>query len=165
MANEKAYGLLINYEFCTGCHSCEVSCQMEHDLPVDRWGIKIQKVGPWQIEGDRYQYDFVPVPTDQCNLCAERTDAGREPICVHHCLANVLYYGTVEDLSKKLADKPKQMLIVPQYLPREARGAFVHVEKGAEHKAAHIEVSGTGSATFGAHRHDAKVGEFEEDAV
>lgn len=36
------------------------------------------------------------------------------------------------------------MLIVPQYLPREARGAFVHVEKGAEHKAAHIVVSGTG---------------------
>ena len=32
MADDKAYGLLINYEFCTGCHSCEVSCQMEHGL-------------------------------------------------------------------------------------------------------------------------------------
>ena len=119
----------------------------------------------WKIDDDNWNFNFFPLPTDLCDLCAERTDAGREPICVHHCLANVLYYGTVEDLSKKLADKPKQMLIVPQYLPREARGAFVHVEKGAEHKAAHIEVSGTGSATFGAHRHDAKVGEFEEDAV
>ena len=44
--NAKPMGLLINYEFCTGCHSCEVSCQMEHDLPVDRWGIKLAKVGP-----------------------------------------------------------------------------------------------------------------------
>ena len=46
MANEKAYGLLINYHYCTGCHSCEVSCQMEHDLPVDRKGIVVQKIGP-----------------------------------------------------------------------------------------------------------------------
>ena len=118
------YGLLIDYEYCTNCGSCQVSCKEEHGYPVGKTGIS-----------------------------------------VHHCLANVLYYGTVEDLSEKLAAKPKQMLIVPQYLPREARGAFVHVEKGAEHKAAHIEVSGTGSATFGAHRHDAKVGEYEEDVV
>ena len=164
------YGLLIDYEYCSGCETCVVACKEEHDLPVGKWGIRVLDDGPWQkIDGDDagncFNWNKIPVPTDLCDLCAERTDAGREPICVHHCLANVLYYGTVEDLSKKLADKPKQMLIVPQYLPREARGAFVHVEKGAEHKAAHIEVSGTGSATFGAHRHDAKVGEFEEDAV
>ena len=160
-----AYGLLIDYEFCTGCQSCEDACKEEHHIPVGQWGIRLLDDGPWECSDGKFNWNKIPTPTRLCDLCAERTDAGREPICVHHCLANVLYYGTVEDLSKKLADKPKQMLIVPQYLPREARGAFVHVEKGAEHKAAHIEVSGTGSATFGAHRHDAKVGEFEEDAV
>ena len=76
-----------------------------------------------------------------------------------------MYYGEVGELAKRLEEKPKQMLIVPQFMPREARGEFVHQEKGEGHVAAHIEVSGTGSSTFGAHRHDAKVGEYEEDAV
>lgn len=102
MANEQAYGLLINYEFCTGCHSCEVSCQMEHDLPVDRWGIKIQKIGPWHIGGDDYQYDFVPVPTDRCDRCAKRQDSGKVPSCVQHCQAGCIYVGTLDEVSDKL---------------------------------------------------------------
>lgn len=56
---------------------------------------------------------------------------------MHHCLANILYYGTVEELSKKLEEKPKQMLIVPQFMPREAKGEFVHQENATDaHKAA-----------------------------
>ena len=157
------YGLLIDYEYCTNCGSCQVTCKEEHGYPVGTWGIRVQTDGPWDMGDGTFNYNCLPFPTDLCDLCAERTDAGREPICVHHCLANVLYYGTVEDLSKKLADKPKQMLIVPQYLPREARGAFVHVEKGAEHKAAHIEVEGTGKASYAVHRHDTKVGEIDEN--
>ena len=35
------YGLLINYDYCTGCHSCEVACQQEHDFPEDKCGIKV----------------------------------------------------------------------------------------------------------------------------
>ena len=26
------YGLLIDYEYCSGCHACETACKMEHDL-------------------------------------------------------------------------------------------------------------------------------------
>ena len=29
-------GLLIDYEFCTGCHTCEIACQMEHGFPVGK---------------------------------------------------------------------------------------------------------------------------------
>jgi anaerobic dimethyl sulfoxide reductase subunit B (iron-sulfur subunit) len=114
MTKEVAYGLLINYEYCTGCHSCEVSCQMEHDLPVDRWGIKIQKVGPWQIAESTYQYDFVPVPTDQCDLCAARTGKGKKPLCVKHCQSLVMEYGTVSELAQKIDGKTKTVLFVPK---------------------------------------------------
>ena len=38
---EKAYGLLINYEYCTGCMSCEMACSVEHDIPVGQYGIKM----------------------------------------------------------------------------------------------------------------------------
>jgi Fe-S-cluster-containing dehydrogenase component len=35
------YGLLINYDYCTGCHSCEVACQQEHDFPAGKNGIMV----------------------------------------------------------------------------------------------------------------------------
>ena len=160
------YGLLIDYEYCTNCGSCQVSGKEEHGYPVGKTGISVHADGPWRIADDNINFNYFPLPTDLCDLCAERTGKGKEPLCVHHCLANVLYYGPVEELAKKLEDKPKQMLIVPQFMPREAKGEFVHVENELDHrKAAHIEVEGTGSSTFGAHRHDAKVGEYTEDAV
>ena len=28
------YGILVDYEFCTGCYACEVACQSEHDMPL-----------------------------------------------------------------------------------------------------------------------------------
>jgi len=82
---------------------------------------------------------------------------------VHHCLANIITYGTIEDLSKKLAEKPKQFLVIPQFNPNAARGAFVS-QKTETHKAAHIEVEGTGTAAFAVHRHDTKVGDVEDFA-
>ncbi len=156
------YGLLIDYEFCTHCGSCEVSCKEEHGYPVGQWGIRVLGDGPWKMDDDNWNWNWYPVLTDLCDLCADRASKGKEPICVHHCLANVISYGTVEDLSKKLDDKGKQFLMVPTYKPREARGAFMHDPHKGEHEAAHIEVEATGKATFGAHRHDAKVGEIDE---
>ena len=105
-------GILIDYEYCTGCHSCEVACQMEHDLPADRWGIKIAQFGPWKLGEDDYDFSFIPYPTKLCDLCAERVAAGKQPTCVKHCLAQVLRYGEVEDLSARLQDKAKQLLYV-----------------------------------------------------
>ena len=106
-------GLLIDYEYCTGCHSCEMACQMEHGLPIGQFGIKIAQIGPWQIEGDKWQYAFIPVPTEQCNLCANRVAKGKLPSCVHHCQAKVMTYGKVEDLMQELEKKRQQVLFVP----------------------------------------------------
>ena len=156
------YGLLIDYEYCTNCGSCQVSCKEEHGYPVGKTGIKVFS-DQWKIDEDNYNFNNYPIITDLCDLCAARSAKGKEPICVHHCLAAIMQYGTVEELAKKLEAKPKQFLIVPQYLPKQAKGKFVHQDKGEQHVAAHIEVQGTGEATFGAHRHDAKVGEFETD--
>jgi len=49
-----------------------------------------------------------------CDLCVERTDKGQQPFCVHHCLAGVMQWGTVEDLAKELEEKPNQVLFVPK---------------------------------------------------
>ena len=108
------YGLLIDYEWCSNCHTCEVECQMEHGLSAGNAnGIKVFEVGPWQIEGDKWQLWYMPVPTDQCDLCAERTAKGKLPICVGSCYTGCMTYGTVEELAPKLEEKDRQVLFVP----------------------------------------------------
>ena len=155
------YGLLINYEFCTNCGSCQVTCKEEHGYPVGKTGIKVMVDGPWKTDDEHWNFNNWPIVTDLCDLCADRTAKGREPMCVHHCLANIISYGTVEELAKRLADKPKQFLVVPEFNPIGSRPEFVSNNKSV-HKAAHIEVEGTGKASFAVHRHDTKVGEIDE---
>ena len=110
MAN---YGLLIDYEFCTGCESCVVACKEEHSFPIGKWGIRVMDDGPWEIEDGHMNWNKLPMPTDLCDLCADLTAKGREPICVHHCLAACMEFGTIEELAAKLAAKPKQVLWAP----------------------------------------------------
>ncbi|MFA5536817.1 MAG: 4Fe-4S binding protein [Bacillota bacterium] len=104
------YGLLIDYEYCTGCHSCETACKVEKNLPTGKWGIQVKQVGPWEIENNRWQFDYIPIPTDICDLCAERRAQGKLPICVHHCQSMAIEFGPIEELAKKSASKPKTVL-------------------------------------------------------
>ena len=106
--------LLIDYEYCTNCHTCEVACKVELDIPEGKWGIKVFEVGPWQIDDKKWQLSFVPVPTDFCNLCKDRVAVGKLPSCVHNCYAGCMQYGTVQELSKELENKPMQVLFVPK---------------------------------------------------
>ena len=52
-----AFGLLIDYEYCSGCQSCEVSCKEEHGYPVGKWGIRVMDDGPWEIEPGRMNWN------------------------------------------------------------------------------------------------------------
>lgn len=107
-----AHAFLIDYEWCTGCHSCELACQMHNDLGVGQYGIKLTEVGPWPYGNKQWQYAYVPIVTDQCTQCASRTEAGKEPTCVQHCQAQCLTFGSLDELAKRLSDKPKQILQV-----------------------------------------------------
>lgn len=105
-------GILIDYEYCTGCHSCEVACQMEYGLEPNRYGIKVNQIGPWKLGEDNYEFTFLPYPTKLCNLCVERVERGQQPTCAKHCLSQVIRCGEVDDLAAALQDKPKQVLYV-----------------------------------------------------
>ena len=135
------YGLLFDYEYCTNCGSCQVTCQEEHDYPVGKTGIKVFVDGPWKITEDHWNFNNWPIVTD----LGERLQ---------------LKLG-IKELAKKLAEKPKQFLVVPEFDPISAKGAFVSKNKST-HKAAHIDVQGTGKASYAVHRHDTKVGEIDE---
>jgi len=104
------FGLLIDYEFCIGCRSCEIACKQEHNRPPEEWGIRVMKVEP-EVSGGKLYY--FPFPTDKCNLCGKRRAKGLEPACVKHCLAKVIRFGTIEELAKHMLKKSKTVLWVP----------------------------------------------------
>ncbi|EAT14661.1 4Fe-4S dicluster domain-containing protein [Desulfuromonas acetoxidans] len=97
-------GLLINYQYCTGCHSCEVACKNALKLPRGKSGIKLLENGPWEVTPEKFEWDYIPVPTQLCNLCADRVEEGKKPSCVHHCLAQCIEYGSAEELAARAAE-------------------------------------------------------------
>lgn len=106
-------GLLIDYEYCTGCHSCEVACKQEHRYPVGRGGISLQEIITERPD-ETLRIDYLPFPTLYCNLCAGRTGRGQAPSCVKHCQASCMYYGTLPELAKLMETRPRSVLFAPK---------------------------------------------------
>lgn len=110
-------GLLVNYEFCTNCHSCEVACKKRLGLPKGEFGIKISEVGPYKMEGKegapkkQWEWTFSPMLTKHCDMCEDRVERGKMPMCVQHCQAWCMYYGDVEELVKKMDGKTRWALL------------------------------------------------------
>jgi Fe-S-cluster-containing dehydrogenase component len=107
------YGLLIDYEYCTGCHACEIACAQEHSWGPGMGGMRVLEVIQ-QLPKDEAYLCYIPFPTESCVLCAGRVRQGLRPSCEQHCLADVIRHGPIEELSKELHKKPRQVLWAPR---------------------------------------------------
>jgi len=107
------HGLLIDYEYCTGCHTCEIACSQEHGWPAGMAGIKVIEVVQ-KLPHDKAYLAFLPFPTELCVLCAARTRKGLEPACVQHCMAACMKFGTIEELAKEMGAKARMVLWAPR---------------------------------------------------
>jgi Fe-S-cluster-containing dehydrogenase component len=96
--------MLIDYKYCTGCHACELTCRNEHEIPLDQWGIKLAEMGPVQLNG-KWMWNYVPVPSDLCDLCADRVAEGKKAPCEVHCLGACIEIVPIADVSAKIAEK------------------------------------------------------------
>jgi Fe-S-cluster-containing dehydrogenase component len=105
---EKKMGLLIDFEYCTGCFTCQLACAQEYHRPKDQVGIQVLETVTIKTDGVPY-LAFLPFPTENCNLCLGRTTKGEQPTCVKHCMANVIQHGPVDELAEKM-DKPRIVL-------------------------------------------------------
>jgi Fe-S-cluster-containing dehydrogenase component len=107
------YGLLIEYEWCTGCHTCEVACKQEYNRPPGENGVHVVKIGPEMMAGKLNQYWF-PLPTDNCDLCEHRIKSGGVPSCVKHCTTSCIKFGTIEELVEIAKKTPKAIIWIPK---------------------------------------------------
>ena len=103
------YALLIDYDYCTGCHSCEVACQQEHGYAVGTNGVVVKEY-EYQA-GGRVKIDYMPYFTDHCDLCSERRARGEaQPACVKHCQSRCMEFGTTTTLMPQMIDRSKVVL-------------------------------------------------------
>jgi Fe-S-cluster-containing dehydrogenase component len=113
MPDKARHGLLIDYEYCTGCYACQVACAQEYKWPAGMSGMKVIEVVQ-SLPKDRAYLAYLPFPTELCTLCASRTKRGLEPACVKHCMAACIKYGRVEELAREMGQKPRMVLWAPR---------------------------------------------------
>jgi len=111
--NKCEYGLLIDYEYCTGCYACQVACAQEYNWPAGIGGIRVTEIVE-NLPNDKHYLKFIPMPTEICVLCAGRTAKGQKPACVQTCMAACMKYGTIDELAEEMKKKPRQVLWVPK---------------------------------------------------
>lgn len=103
--------ILVDYYYCSGCHSCEIACAVSHNLPNDQAGVVLTHVGPFEASDGTWVEDFIPHFTKNCNLCQDGEAAhDGVPMCAHHCQSNGIVIGGVEELARQFAEKPHQVL-------------------------------------------------------
>lgn len=109
-----AKALLIDYEWCSGCHTCEVACRKALGLGAGQFGIKLLQDGPRQLpDSKKWEYNYLPMPTSLCDLCAEREAIGKLPSCVHHCPTHAILVGEVDEMAAEAAKRAKCAVFVP----------------------------------------------------
>lgn len=106
--------LFVIHDLCVGCHACEVACRKEHGFDLEDYGIRVFQDGPRENPDGSWEYTFFPLPTTQCDLCANRVEEGKLPTCVHHCVAGVMRYGTIEELAPYAEKHPRSSIIFPK---------------------------------------------------
>lgn len=69
--------LLINYKYCSGCHSCEIACRNHLQCGLGKWGIKLTEIQPFEAHPGDWNWDYVPVPRSSAISAPSASKRGR----------------------------------------------------------------------------------------
>jgi len=98
------HGLIVDLDRCVGCHSCEISCKQEFQLPIGEKWITVVQVGPHLVDGT-YLMDYVHNVSDGCTLCEHRVKQGQRPACETNCPTNAIQLLSAPDLLKVIQSR------------------------------------------------------------
>ena len=109
------YGLLVDYEYCTGCHTCEVACKQEHRIEAGKTGgVRVVELLQ-ELPGGSLDIINMPILTHLCYMCAPRIKKGLLPACVQHCLAECLKFGEMQSLVQEAPQRRKAVIYTFRY--------------------------------------------------
>jgi len=106
----KRFWLAADLDRCVGCHVCEVACKQENDLPEGTNWIRVVEIGPASVQG-RLVMDFLPMVSDECDVCKNRVDGGLEPFCVSACPTDALRFLHTSDVLEELRNGKRVQII------------------------------------------------------
>ena len=106
----EGYGLMVDYEYCTGCHACEVACKQEYRIPAGKeGGVRVLELVQ-ELPSGKVDVTYFPFFTRVCSFCAARIKKGQKPACAKHCMAGILEFGPPDDLASRLPERRKVCL-------------------------------------------------------
>ena len=73
------FGMVIDIDRCIGCHTCEIACKIENDVPLGIWRSWVK-----EIEKGKYPDVVRSFRPTLCNHC-------ENPICVKVCPVNAAW--------------------------------------------------------------------------
>jgi Fe-S-cluster-containing dehydrogenase component len=107
--------ILINLQRCTGCWTCSMACKVGNKLADDEWwqfvrtlgnGSGIDRpAGKWP----NLRMTWMPIHTQDCTLCGERTAEGIDPYCVYSCPNDAMTYGDLDDSNDPAAKELERL--------------------------------------------------------
>lgn len=102
--------ILVNLNRCTGCWTCSMACKVAHDLPEDTWWQYIRTVGEDKIDEPAGEWpnltlSWLPIFTQSCIMCPDRTKDGLDPYCVYNCPTKALTYGDLDEPDNPVEEK------------------------------------------------------------
>jgi Fe-S-cluster-containing dehydrogenase component len=110
---KEEHGLLIEYEYCTGCQACVIACSQEYGWPAGMAGMRVTEMVE-NLPKDKHYLIYMPFPTELCVLCAGRRKEGLEPACVKHCMSNCIKCGTIVELAAEMTGRKRMVLWKPR---------------------------------------------------
>jgi Fe-S-cluster-containing dehydrogenase component len=106
--------LLVNLERCTGCWTCSMACKVAHDIPGDCYWQFVRTIGGGGIDVPKGTYpniymSWMPIWSQECIKCTDRTTEGNQPYCVYSCNTKALTYGDADDPESSVSRRMEEL--------------------------------------------------------
>jgi len=106
--------VLIDHDKCIGCRACIVACPYDARTSLKEINEYYPGMGKTAYEKAR-EGEHTIGTASKCTFCVDRILEGKDPLCVHTCIAKAAVFGDLDDpaseVSKRILQHDAQPLL------------------------------------------------------